>query len=223
MKILSQVQRGVITLGWLIATLHWMWGPTFVTWIAWILLSLPFWELELEARIRGLGMVLQLFGFCLTAVGLLGTARKYVLPTAGNWIQEWWQSRPYAARRVSASGRVELGAMGVAATATVVRPQNASIDDRLLRLEQDVDRLEALFIAQTSDTRDQLGKLRSDLAGERKDRQAATNTLDVKITDLARSGLRLDAVGIVMFVFGVVLGTGSLEVCGLVAEQCGSR
>src|SRR5690554_1915156 len=100
-RLALQVKWRTEQLGWFLSSLFWAWGPVFSVWLTWVLLSLIPWGESEADRIRLLGMVLQLLGFCLTAWGLLGATRAFVLPGSRAWLQDWWNSRPYAHRTIS--------------------------------------------------------------------------------------------------------------------------
>lgn len=198
---------------WCIASLRWLWALLLLVAFAWIIISLPALGLDATGRTRWFGIVLQLAGFFLTTLGLLGTAREHVLPNAKKWLRDWWNTRPGHREPVNLRGESTL-TMRSEARATVLRNPNATPDQRLTRLEQDVDRLEARLSDQKAQIDSSLKRHQDQLEKERKSREASQTQLGYEISRVARSGLQLEAAGVLLFAVGAVLAGAPDDVSG---------
>jgi len=174
------------------------------------------WELAL----RTFGGVLQLAGFIMLAAGITAARRR------------WDPDRPGIVGTVGRAVDRLLGRPPEPITGTVVMTEAADIavsagtvvTDVMGKrsLEQRVTALEA-----RSERHDEgLTQLQRDLAGEQVDREAADTTeqrareeavkrLDETVVELATGDLREEAIGVFVFLVGVVLTTWSPELAGV--------
>ncbi len=180
-----------------------------------------------EASIRTAGGVLQLLGLLSVALGISQLRRDFGLKgTIAEIIAELLHLAKTAVQRVAQMlGRrpaVIHGAGALVAGVTLMRARgkvrsgpNASLEDRIGLLERLIDTLEDAH-ATLQDTierdREQFNKALND---ERHAREDGDKALKDSVKSLAVGGIRLQTVGLVWLILGVVLTTWSQELVSI--------
>jgi hypothetical protein len=187
-------------------------------WAAMYMLA-PTWE----QRVRLSGMLLQLAGLAVVAFGLHKTRRAFKLPTVSEWTRQWWKDRP---RWTIPPATLEAHSAlhGRSATHVDLRGQAASLgagfEERIKILEGRADMLEE-WVGQERDARkaEARERLRA-MDTERSERAGADAELKRLMSEAVASGIRLEMLGVVWLVVGVILASAPCEVAGLFGASC---
>ena len=180
-------------------------------------------EATWEVVLRWSGGVLQLAGFILLAVGITATRRR------------WDPDRPSIVGRVGLAVDRMLGRKPEPRTGTFVVLDPADVSISVGTTEPPVgkpsiEQRVAAVEAQTARQDEDLARLQRDFAKEQADREAAAATeqrsreeaitrLDKTVVELATGDLREEAIGVFVFLVGVVLATWCPELAGVLAES----
>lgn len=180
-----------------------------------------------EASIRTVGGILQVLGILSVALGISQLRRSFGLKgTVAEIIEELLHLAKTAVQRVAqmlgrrpavinVTGAAALGLSSVRARAKVRSGPNASVDDRIALLERLIDTLED-GLSTLQDTidreREQFNKA---LDAEKHAREDGFKALEDRVTSLAVGGIRLQTVGLVWLLLGVLLATWSQELASI--------
>lgn len=181
--------------------------------VAWTTLSSP------EAKIRGIGTILQLAGIVTVLLGLRGTSRLFKRHSMWQTFMLMLERLPRFGQRQTISGSATLveGDDFLSARARVGPIPNAPLDTRIGDLEQ---RHAELF--------DEVGKLGDDLKRSKEDiaatiskesveREHADTEIQNRLELAVAGNLKLDYVGVFYFIFGTILGGLSQEFAKMLA------
>ena len=213
----------------LFARLRWFFIEPFALWlcigallVAALFVWLCPWD-DPESRSRWTGTVLQLFGFVTTAIGIQQTRKQFGRPGIFENAVKWYARRPKRATIVPISGIGIAASGGSAALGVghVSAPPDASVEQRLQRLENLL-----LLIEQQANAIDQ--RLREEISNRTQkdtEERAARETSDANLRDrlelTATGGLRLSVVGLTWLVFGTILAGFAPDIAGAGAPRRG--
>jgi hypothetical protein len=175
-----------------------------------------------EPRIRWAGTALQVAGAVTVILGMRSTRIAFNAPSLGQRIRAWFRDRP----RTRRARAMEVGATALSMTtghvyAQVRAGENASIEDRLRVLEQNVNQL------QTGHQ-----ELQRQIVAETQARQAAITAaanegnqalsgLRQSVYAMALGGLDLAQVGILWLIAGILLCGCSVEIAAWLEPPLG--
>ena len=170
-----------------------------------------------EQDIRYLGLAFQLAGFASVAFGILKIRQHFGKPTLLSRIGDYWRGRPRLHRETH-----HLKAEGLSATVSMGRARayvspgpKSSLERRVELLESTVKTLHKevgeLGSRQASHEKETSAALKKE-AGER---QSADDSLKKSLDSAIADGVYLDWLGVMLFILGVVLATGSAEIAPL--------
>lgn len=169
----------------------------------------------LERQFRLSGMVLQLLGVLVVAVGLRDTRRAFSdLPTTWKSIKQFWARRPRFGphnRIVGASGIV-VGSSSISARGTVRPGPNATLEERIRKLQEQYERLFDEVGALTNETRSKYKELTTALKTERNERTSADLRNRDQLKKAVAEGIPLEVIGVVFFLLGITAATASPEI-----------
>lgn len=170
----------------------------------------------LEAHVRYCGLAFELIGILTVAIGLDDKRRLFNHPSLLHPLLGWWERRPRW------GGKTQIltatGALSCSSTASgkcsVWRgvPPNASIDDRLAALEENLTTLRAEHASTAKRVEEEVQKQATAMASERRARELNTDEIKKQIETLGAGGLHLEAVGLILLSFGATLATLSTEI-----------
>lgn len=207
---------------WVVRFWDWLWVEPEITraLLATVLalalaLSLPScWE----ARIRFTGMVLELLGVFVVALGLRHTRELFEQPTLLKSIRGWLREFPPLRRHVRlVAGAARIAVQGGKAYGLItIKPRPGEpLDERVTSLEMNLNQvfkfvheLERRFDRTTEkhDTR---------LEAERQAREEGDKGAHDRIYQAVASGLHMEWLGVAFLVFGIALATMSQEIASL--------
>jgi hypothetical protein len=170
-----------------------------------------------EIAVRWTGMILQLAGFVAVLYAVDGRWRMKYLTGARGAFGHWWSRRP---RRSSYSNAVGLGVgasmsiSGGRARGSIRAGKDAPVEKRIEVLERNVDSLEA-EVGRALDLIEKAKKETLDTikAGQR-DIDGKIGELSTKVEQAVVGGLTVELMGVLFFLWGIVLATGSPELAG---------
>ncbi|WP_271573087.1 hypothetical protein [Bradyrhizobium sp. CCBAU 11361] len=171
-----------------------------------------------ERQIRFSGMVLQLVGVGLVAVGLRDTRKAFEdQPTIWGWVTLFLSRRPswrptnqvIQAEGISAS--VSFGSARIRQSPAL----DSSIEQRLTMLERQYSALfdEVGILAGKLQTK--LDEVEGTLSVERNERRQADLQAREQLRKAVAEGIPLASVGVIAFLVGITTGTASPEIASL--------
>ncbi|MCZ7593603.1 MAG: hypothetical protein M5U16_00825 [Hyphomicrobium sp.] len=168
-----------------------------------------------EFRIRITGMMLELLGVSVVALGLRRTRQLFELPTVLGAVRDWLKKFPTLRRdvRIEASAGIFALEGGRAYGLIEIKSRpGGPLDERVTALEMNlnhvlrsVHELEKQF----DSTADEHARR---LESEKKAREEGDQKAHDRIYRAVASGLHLEGLGVVFLVFGIVFATMSGEI-----------
>lgn len=197
---------------WLCNTRPFIWGLLTIALVSllWVLSSSC-----LERSIRFGGMGLQLVGVLLVAVGLRDTRQAFEdQPTTWQAIKQWFAGRPRfrPLRTVFAVANMTLGSDIMNARGRLGPVPNASLEDRVKRLEQQYGELFDEIGKLGAETRQKLDELSNAVQAERHEREEGDRSIREQLKKAVAGGLPLARIGAICFFIGIVAASISLEI-----------
>jgi hypothetical protein len=160
--------------------------------------------------IRYAGTCLQVLGLFTVAIGLRQMRLLFGRPSLAASIAQWFKqlgnvfapSKDAVVHAGSAAMSMTAGMAGVATTLGA----NASLDERVSALERELTTLRRDLNASIERAHQQVGGVKAELKEERRARERADSLTAKKVEEVAIGGLRLEIVGVLWLILGV-LGT----------------
>lgn len=168
-----------------------------------------------ESVIRWTGLMLQLGGVMTVAWGLHTTRKLFGLPAMTTSIGSWLKCFPWRKRRtVLASGFAASGGGTVSGHGYVTHavPVNSTVDQRLEAIERSISLLHERISDNESMMRKGLSKAAVDLKDEIGARKSEDQTIRKLLMQTSTGGIEISAMGVAWLFFGVILGSGSMEI-----------
>lgn len=185
--------------------------PVAVAWAAVALAARP------EAARQYAGGVLELLGFLTVAYGLEEklaqvTARPGLRERVAEWIRRAWRRLKMAfgwkpPRQTIAAPVAEVTAEAGDVRVKKTPPSDASLDQRVEILEQEVEKLRSRIDDVEKEARDARAELQAEIDDVRGDLREVEEELEALIRRLAIGSLHWEATGLFWFVLGVVSTT----------------
>jgi hypothetical protein len=155
-----------------------------------------------------MGMMLQLLGVSTVAFGLRNLRREFhrpsitenVLKGFTRVISSFMAPKPISAVMIKVLDDVTLTDAHVATTVGT----EATIDERIVAIEENLTRLRAASQAKIDGVKQELAALEANIAKEADERQAADQATRDALGRVAVGGLHLEKVGLTWLVFGIV-------------------
>jgi hypothetical protein len=163
---------------------------------------------DLPSRILYAGTVLDFFGLVLVAQGLSETRKQFGKPSVFGRLRRWFEAfastfrRQEHQRAVAATGRFSLRTGHVRARVGV--GQNATVEQRVHALEQNLKILSSELTEVRSSHDLKLAKIETALEEEKKQRVAEMGQLSRQLEDLAVGDLHLETIGLFWLVLGIL-------------------
>lgn len=181
-----------------------------------VLIIEPWLPGTLEAHVRYCGLAFELIGILTVAIGLDGKRRLFNRPNLLDPLRGWWKRRPRwggKAQIINLAG-ISSSSSAVSGKCSIWRgvAPNASIEDRLAALEENVKTLRIEHADTAKRVEEEAQKQDAAVASEHRARELSTNEIKKKIETLGVGGLHLEAVGLVCLILGVILATASTEI-----------
>jgi hypothetical protein len=171
---------------------------------------------ETEVAVRWTGMILQLAGFVTVLYAVDGRSRmKYLAGTKGAF-GSWLSRRPRgnSGATVALAGAAKMTMVGGRPRVSIRAAKDAPVEKRLDVLERNVDSLEK-EVGQILDRIDQ-GKAETIKAIQVRHKEIADQVgeLSTKVEQAVVGGLMIEIMGVVFFLWGIVLATAAPELSG---------
>jgi len=170
-----------------------------------------------EDMLRYSGLLLQLAGLVVVAIGIRDTRRLFGRPTLVQIAATWFERLRVALRNppavitargsISLSGSLTLRASGTATLSAAPR----SIEERVASLEKAADGARERLNALHDQIQTSAKGLRDQLAAEERARQEADGTLRHLLEDQAAGGLHLETMGLCWLLVGTIVGSLTTE------------
>jgi hypothetical protein len=169
--------------------------------------------------VRYSGMILQILGLSTVAHGLGEMRRLFGRPPLVQRIVGWFRRlisvfqapKPISVRASAAGTGIVTGH---ASLRTSVGP-GASLEDRVLALERNLNNVSEELRAANQALHTQLGDLRESIRSERQKRQSGDQDLGRRMEAVAIGGLNLETVGLFWLVLGVIATSVPAELVSL--------
>jgi acetylornithine deacetylase/succinyl-diaminopimelate desuccinylase-like protein len=178
----------------------------------------------IEGRIRTAGGFLQIAGLLTVAVGISTVRREFGLPGTLSEIttEVWgclratglrlWRTFGHRSAKVLVAGSASFAVAATGRAHVKVRSApDATTDQRLTTLENNVDHLEDAAWKLREDLEQEVEQRKQAIATESKIREDAGRALHERLSDVAVGGIRLQTVGLVWLFLGILLATWSQE------------
>lgn len=197
---------------------RWFWTPPVTLSFgatALVVLACFFLVSCFERQVRLSGIILQLFGVAVAAIGLRDTRRAFNdEPTAWQSIRQWWTGRPRFGPRgfVLHAEAASISFSGGSARIRINSGPQTSLDQRVAMLEQ---QHLALFdeVGQLSgDMKKRTDELSQSLEAEKRERIDGDSSTKNQLRTAIAQGLPLGRLGVVFFMIGIIAGTASPEI-----------
>lgn len=169
-----------------------------------------------ERTFRLTGMVLQIVGFIMTIWQILETRRALGLPTWFESVRNYFKGFPAAGETISMSAEFAPFNVTMSATATVHRDPKAKVEDRLARLERDVDGLRDQIGSLDSKHASEISSIKQDLSRKAEELRTQMSEIQSRFEELIGGSTTPNTVGIFYFVVGLVLASASVELAAFV-------
>lgn len=171
-------------------------------------------RLEPEQQWRLLGMLLELAGIGIVAVGLNETRRLFHRPSfwnaVGKFIRTWPGWAP-TAKVVIGAGALSAASASMRARGSVRLPPDATPEQRIIVLEQQLENLSSSVFDNIHRIDDELAKQATSLTAERRSREEENQSTRQLIDSAVADGIALEGVGLVWLILGLIFSTGSQE------------
>jgi hypothetical protein len=169
--------------------------------------------------VRYAGTALQIFGLATVAIGLSKMRRLFGQPSFLDGGRAWFrQMRAVFARPKTVALKASVsGSSRMSADLRVVhgiRP-GASLEDRILALEKNLDGLRDELDANVLKLRRELDSVHETIEQESAVQRQKYDVIDRKIEEVAVGGLHLESVGLLWLVLGVLGASIPDEIAGL--------
>lgn len=168
----------------------------------------------LERTVRICGLALQLVAVGTALAGLNGVRRLFYLPPLDDTLRTWWRSAPWK-RGTSGqlSGAASIGPVTTFGSLHSWAESNDSLSDaqRFAALEQRTAILLELSRNQRKQSRQDLDRLRDELASTIAEHQRSTSKTEKKLQRLALDGVATTAIGLTCAFSGIILASASPE------------
>lgn len=175
-----------------------------------------------ERNIRFTGLGLQILGFLTTMGNLIGIGNAFDAPSIIARVRRYFLEFPKRNKVISVSGAMSVVTTGDAVM-SIGRNPNASVADRLKRLEMDADRIDKEILAIRRAAKAEREQLASQIVTGDNALRAEIAKVMKLVNDAMTDSLSLQWVGIFYFVVGVGLSTASPELACLLTVQGACR
>jgi hypothetical protein len=186
-------------------------------------LLLPWGIRHTETSVKVSALLLELMGIGAVAIGLRDTQRQFGMEPPDlrlrAAVMRGWRRvarlfrRPIQRTVVLGTAEARVGAAVASGHLSVWRvdPVDASIEQRLAVLWQNVEELKGRFEFTNQRTREGLQQRDETIARERRERREETERLDRMLREYAVGGLQLEGMGLVALLVSVPVGLFSKE------------
>jgi hypothetical protein len=188
-----------------------------------IVLCLPWSIRQTETAVKVSALILELMGIGAVALGLRETQRQFGIEPpdmrlraamlSGWWRVRGWFRRPSDKTVVLGTASTAVRISGASAHLSVWRvdPVDASIEQRLVVLWQNVQELTERYEFTNQRTREWLEQRDEAIKQEREQRREETERLDLMLRQYAVGGLHLEGIGLLALMISVPVGLFSKE------------
>jgi hypothetical protein len=169
-------------------------------------------------RMRYCGLALQLAGISTVAFVLLDRRRLFNLPSSIKNLRDWldrcprWAAKPQTTS-IKGTGGISVGGGGKVSGWIDVPPES-SIEDRLIALVANVERLKPEQDGIAKELQEESRKRIEAIDSERRIRESAVIDIRRQLGTLGAGGLQLEWAGVSWLILGVVLATAPSEIAG---------
>lgn len=176
-----------------------------------------------ERKFRLCGAMLQLGGVILAGVDLYQKGTVFDdIPSVWERAKTKWSQRPRfspQAIHLQASG-VALGVTGMKAHMTIQAGPKATIEHRVEILEKNITHLTDEVAVIERNLGGKLNNLSNKLEAARDEQQAAARRTHEQLRRSVAEGIPLGWIGVLFFLFGIVISTTSPELACLLLSDC---
>lgn len=155
--------------------------------------------------------LLEMAGLAKVAWDLHQVRKAYARPSIVEEITTWFRDLPALIGppkgKVISVGTGEYFVVGERVSVSVKPGPNATLEQRVKLLEEELERVRDHAAAEHHDLRVRVDKIEASVATERTERTQGQDALQRKVADLAVGGLHLELVGLVWLLVGVALST----------------
>jgi hypothetical protein len=173
-------------------------------------LTVPGWE----TRLRIAGCCLELLGLAIVAYGLRDTRKLFRQPSLLQLWRDWLARFPTFYRHihvVAATGTFTLGGDALTAFGSVSLSPTASLDERVIALEKNLNQTNALVQQMQKQREEDTRKQAAALDSERRARETEDEKNQRLLEEALAGGLHLETIGVVWLLIGIILSTLSTE------------
>ena len=177
--------------------------------LGWLLLP------HTQDTVRRLGLIYEVVGILVVVVEIRKTSSRHNRDPLSTRFRRYWRELPLLPRHVtlavSSSTMTVSGSSGV--FLGVARAGTPTVDQRLHALEQRAEALESGQATTRRSIETEVTERKAAFKDEAEKRQAAFADLDRKIVDVETGGLDLSLFGVSWLLVGVLMTTGTPELC----------
>jgi len=160
-------------------------------------------------------MFLQVLGLATVAVGLRETRKLFSRPTLLDLAKNWLTRFPafyLRTRIVTGTANLVFGSASVCAHGTVTTNRDASVEERVARLERDLSQVTLAIQETQRRIAEDAQRQTSALQSERRERETEDARTQKLLQEAMAGGLHLEMIGVFWLFFGIILATASFEI-----------
>ncbi|WP_420457193.1 hypothetical protein [Rubrivirga sp.] len=174
---------------------------------------------KLEDQIRYTGFLLELLGVLNVAVGLSETRKLFGRPSVFSEAASWLKQLRGALKQ-PITGTINLSGAASSTSAASGRiiqglREDAPVEERLKYLEDRYKELRSDFSDTSRRLNQSISAVRDQLSKERRERQEQTDKLRIQLEELTVGGLKLETIGLVWLLIGIVCSSIPAELASL--------
>jgi hypothetical protein len=189
-------------------------GYIFIKLIPLGLLKTSFFLDDIECRFRGIGLFLELLGIGTVIFGLNNSLNLFESsPILGNIIEKFKRFPKFKISHLtlSASPCVSIESLLGTMSVRVSPPSNATIEDRVVFLEEEMKRALSQIQENKTNSDKELKKLLDALNAERSEQESRHKQVQQSLKEFAVGDVYIELMGIAWLITGAISATASTE------------